>query len=220
MNVILIFSGGIDSTTVLYLLRSQGHHVRALSVLYGQRHDRELQAAEAICQRTGVNQDQVDLANLADLLGPNRLTDSTSEIPEGPYSSQTLPLTTVPNRNMILLSLGIARAVALGYDAVAYGAHAGRHDNYPDCRPAFAQAMDHAAGLCDRRPIRVLAPFINQEKAAIVAAGNRLGVPFELTWSCYRGGLRHCGRCGTCLDRQQAFDQNDLIDPVPYEPQH
>jgi 7-cyano-7-deazaguanine synthase len=217
MKTIVVLSGGLDSATVLYHLREQGHEVRALSVDYGQRHSRELQAARAICRRAGVGQHVLDLSALAPLLGANRLTDPHGEVPEGPYRPDTLALTTVPNRNMILLSVAIAWAVTLKFDAVAFGAHSGPHANYPDCRPEFAEAMDRAAQLCDEHPVRVLAPFVRHDKAFIVAVGHRVGVPFELTWSCYRGGPRHCGRCGTCQDRREAFRQNQLTDPVEYE---
>jgi 7-cyano-7-deazaguanine synthase len=217
MKVVVILSGGLDSTTVLYQLRAQGHEVKAISINYGQRHRHELEAAKAICDRTGVMQQVVDLSRLTPIFGRNRLTDASGDIPEGPYSSETLALTTVPNRNMILLSVSIGWAISLGYDGVAFGAHQGPHTNYPDCRPEFAEAMDRAAKLCDEHPIRVLAPFVTGDKADIVATGYQLGVPFELTWSCYRGGQRHCGRCGTCLDRREAFRKNKLKDPVEYE---
>ncbi|HJZ55022.1 MAG TPA: 7-cyano-7-deazaguanine synthase, partial [Gemmataceae bacterium] len=112
---------------------------------------------------------------------------------------------------------GIAWAASLGFDAVAFGAHGGAHTNYPDCRSPFAEAMDRAAQVCDFRPIRVLAPFVSWVKADIVRWGAELGVPFELTWSCYAGGRKHCGRCGTCLDRLAAFAACSLCDPVEYE---
>jgi 7-cyano-7-deazaguanine synthase len=119
---------------------------------------------------------------------------------------------------MILLSVAIGWAVTLKYDAVAFGAHQGPHTNYPDCRPEFADAMDRAAQLCDAHPVQVLAPFVNHDKAFIVAIGQSAGVPFELTWSCYQGGAKHCGRCGTSHDRREAFRKNSLIDPAEYEP--
>jgi 7-cyano-7-deazaguanine synthase len=216
MKTVVILSGGLDSTTVLYSLRSQGHEVKALSVDYGQRHSRELEAARAVCRHAGVEQRVVNLSALAPLFGTNRLT-SEGEIPEGPYSAESIALTAVPNRNMILISVALAWAVSLKFDAVAFGAHQGPHTNYPDCRPVFAHAMDVAAHLCDDRPLRVLAPFVESDKAHIVRVGKEVGVPFELTWSCYQGGARHCGKCGTCIDRRQAFAANGLADPVEYE---
>jgi 7-cyano-7-deazaguanine synthase len=217
MKTVVIFSGGLDSATVLYELKRQGHEVKALSVHYGQRHQKELDAARAICRHAGVEQRVVDLSSLAPLFGANRLTHPAGAVPEGPYRTETLALTTVPNRNMILLAVALGWAITLRYDAVAFGAHGGPHTNYADCRPAFAEAMDRVARLCDDHSVRVLAPFVDHDKAHIVAVGHRAGVPFELTWSCYQGGAKHCGRCGTCLDRREAFRKNGLTDPVEYE---
>jgi 7-cyano-7-deazaguanine synthase len=115
---------------------------------------------------------------------------------------------------MVMLSVGIAWAAGLKFDAVAFGAHGGVHTNYPDCKPEFAEAMDRAALVCDFEPIRVLAPFVNLVKADIVRRGAELGVPFDLTWSCYTGGEQHCGRCGTCIDRRTAFLQAGVPDPI------
>ena len=117
---------------------------------------------------------------------------------------------------MILLSVGIAWAVSLKFDAVAFGAHSGPHTNYPDCSPAFAEAMNGAARQCDDRKIAVLAPFVTWDKGDIVRRGAELNVPFELTWSCYKGGEKHCGRCGTCIDRKDAFAKCGLTDPCGY----
>lgn len=214
MKVVVLFSGGLDSTTLLYHLRADGSEMKALSVDYGQRHHaRELLAADAICRGLGIERRTVDLTGMIGLFGVNALTDTTADLPEGEYSAATLPLTAVPNRNMVLLSVGIAWAVSLGFDAVAFGAHAGTGANYPDCRPEFADAMDRAALLCDFRPIRVLAPFAQWKKADIVRRGAELGVPFGLTWSCYAGGDKPCGRCGTCEDRRAAFAACGIIDP-------
>jgi 7-cyano-7-deazaguanine synthase len=215
VKTVVILSGGLDSTTVLYYLKSQGHEVKALSVDYGQRHSRELDAARAICVHAGVEQRVLDLSSLAPLFGANRLT-AGGEVPQGPYSAESIALTTVPNRNMVLVSVALGWAISLKFDAVAFGAHQGPHTNYPDCRLVFAHAMDVAAHLCDERPLRVLAPFVEDDKAFIVQVGHTVGVPFELTWSCYQGGAKHCGRCGTCIDRRQSFAANGLTDPVEY----
>jgi 7-cyano-7-deazaguanine synthase len=137
----------------------------------------------------------LDLASLVAFFGHNSLTDPSVAVPEGPYSQTTIPVTTVPNRNMILLSVGIAWAVSLSFDAVAFGAHSGPRTNYPDCSPSFADAMDRAAQECDDRKISVLAPFVTWDKGDIVRRGAELGVPFALTWSCYKGGVKHCGQC-------------------------
>jgi 7-cyano-7-deazaguanine synthase len=216
-KAIVIYSGGLDSTTLLYHLRAESWEVKALSVDYGQRHrERELAAAETICARLGVERRALDLRSLVDFFGSNSLTNLSMAVPEGPYGPATIPLTTVPNRNMILLSVGIAWAASLQFTAVAFGAHSGPHTNYPDCSPEFAEAMDSAAGQCDDRKIAVLAPLVRWDKGDIVRRGVELGVPFELSWSCYKGGEKHCGRCGTCVDCRNAFAKVGLNDPVVY----
>ncbi len=194
-----------------------GHEVKALSVDYGQRHlGRELAAADAICSQLGVERRTVDLTALVGFFGNNALTSEGAAIPEGAYAAETIVITAVPNRNMVLLSVGLAWAANLGFDAVAFGAHGGDHTNYPDCQPSFVDAMDRAAQVCDFRPLRVLAPFVNGVKADIVRRGAELSVPFELTWSCYTGGEQHCGRCGTCEDRRTAFVKAGVPDPTKY----
>jgi 7-cyano-7-deazaguanine synthase len=127
-----------------------------------------------------------------------------------------MALTTVPNRNMILLALGLAWAAHCHFDAAAFAAHAGLTVTYPDCRPEFAQSLDAAARLCDWEPLRVLAPFVTWTKGEVVRRGAALGVPFARTWSCYVGGSRHCGTCGTCRDRREAFAAAGVADPTEY----
>ncbi len=216
-RVVIVHSGGLDSTVLLYHYRALGHEVKALAVDYGQRHrEQELAASEAICQLLGVERRVVDLTALVDFFGQNALTQLDLPVPTGEYAEQTIGLSTVPNRNMVMLSIGLTWAGSLGFDAVAYGAHGGTHTNYPDCQPAFAAAMDGAARVCDFRPLRVLAPFIDGVKADIIRRGAELGVPFERTWSCYSGGALHCGQCGTCVDRRTAFSQAGVADPTRY----
>jgi 7-cyano-7-deazaguanine synthase len=217
-SAVVVFSGGLDSTTLLYHLLAEGYELKALSVNYGQRHrDRELAAADTICKHLGVERRVVDLKGLVGLLGHNSLSDPAVAVPDGRYDTGTIQVTTVPNRNMVLISVALAWAVSLKFGAVAYGAHGGPYTNYPDCRPEFATAMDHAAQVCDWEPLRVLAPFVGWDKGDIVKRGMELAVPFELTWSCYKGGERHCGTCGTCNDRKEAFAKHRLSDPVEYE---
>jgi 7-cyano-7-deazaguanine synthase len=217
-RTVVIYSGGLDSTVLLYHLRAEGHEVKALSVNYGQRHlAREMAAAEAICARLNLERRTVDLTALVEFFGGNALTNEGVALPDGAYAEETIGQTTVPNRNMVMLSVGLAWAAGLGFDAVAFGAHGGEHTNYPDCKPPFAEAMDRVAQVCDFQPIRVLAPFVNWVKTDIVRRGAELGVPFDLTWSCYTGGKQHCGRCGTCVDRRMAFHQAVVTDPTTYE---
>jgi len=213
-RVVAVFSGGLDSTTLLYHLLDAGHEVAALAIDYGQRHHRELTSAQAICSRLKVPLTTLDLRSLGAVFGSNSLSDQRVAVPEGPYENESMQQTTVPNRNMILLSVAIGWAISHEFNAVAYGAHSGTYTPYPDCRPEFADAMNSVAEKCDWRPVRVLSPFIDWTKSDIVQRGVALGVPFELTWSCYVGEERPCGRCGTCLDRAEAFLLAGRDDPA------
>lgn len=215
MHTILIYSGGLDSSTLLYHLRARGDRVRCLGVDYGQRHRRELDAARTICERTEVEFRLADLRSITPLLAGSALTDAVA-VPHGHYAEESMKVTVVPNRNMILLSLAIAWAVSVKADAVAYAAHAGDHTIYPDCRPEFVEAMERAAALCDWHRVTIDRPFVNLTKADIVRRGAELGVPYEWTWSCYEGGERHCGKCGTCTERREAFAGAGVTDPTEY----
>tara|TARA_R110002072_G_scaffold173600_3_gene328468 strand:+ start:33784 stop:34458 length:675 start_codon:yes stop_codon:yes gene_type:complete len=216
-RTVVIFSGGLDSTTLLYDLKASGHEVVALSIHYGQRHSRELHSAQEICQAIDVELTMLDLSGLAQIFGSNSLSDASVAVPEGRYEEKSMQQTTVPNRNMILLSIAVGWAISNDCQAVAFGAHSGEYTPYPDCRPEFAAAMDNVAQICDWQPIRILAPFVTWTKSDIVRRGAELAVPFQLTWSCYVGGEKQCGRCGTCLDRKTAFEKSGIDDPTDYE---
>jgi len=211
----LIYSGGVDSTVLLAHLRAEGRELHCLSVDYGQRHRRELEAARAICAHFGVDHRLADLRALAPLFGSNALTGGV-KVPEGHYEEESMKATVVPNRNMLLISVATAWAVSLRAESVAYGAHSGDHAIYPDCRPEFAEALDRAVRLADWHEVRLERPFVKMDKAAIVRRGAELGVPFGLTWSCYVGGERHCGKCGTCVERKEAFRLAGVADPTDY----
>lgn len=216
MHVVLIYSGGLDSTVLLHHLRAEGHAVRALSVNYGQRHGRELEAAAHITKKLGIEHRVADLRAIAPLLAGSSLTSADIAVPEGHYEAESMKATVVPNRNMLLLALAAAWAISLKADCIAYGAHGGDHAIYPDCRPEFADAMARAIGLADWHKIELIRPFVNWSKAAIVQRGVALGVPFAETWSCYVGGALHCGRCGTCIERREAFHLAGVADPTTY----
>ncbi len=207
-RTVVVFSGGLDSTTLLYHLINLGHEVKAISFDYGQRHRKELDAASKIATNLRVEHRIVDVTGLATIFGSNALTDHQVDIPHGEYSRQTMQVTVVPNRNMIMISIATGWAIASGFDSVAFGAHSGEYTPYPDCQPAFAAALNAATHVCDSCPIEVLAPFVRSSKTDIVVRGKELSVPFEMTWSCYEGGDEPCGKCSTCLDRQNAFEQS------------
>ena len=218
MKSLVVLSGGMDSTVLLYQLLQAGDEVKALSINYGQRHSRELEAARALCAELGVEHRVADLSGLSDLLAGSALTSSEIEVPEGHYAEDNMKATVVPNRNMILLSVAAGWAISSKYDRIAYAAHSGDHAIYPDCRNEFAEALDGAIRLADWHEVSLYRPFVDMTKADIVSLGAKLGVPFEKTWTCYKGQDLHCGRCGTCVERREAFYLAGVDDPTTYAP--
>jgi 7-cyano-7-deazaguanine synthase len=223
---IVIASGGLDSTVMVYYLHQHylDHEgtVDMVSFDYGQRHrTQELAAARATAARLGLRYDCVDLASLRGFLGGSALTDDAVDVPHGHYAEASMAATVVPNRNAIMLSIATGIAVARGAVFVAAAMHAGDHPIYPDCRPEFITAFDDAMALGTeghaREGFHVVAPFVHFTKADIVGIGEELGVPFAETWSCYEGGELHCGRCGTCVERIEAFDIAGVNDPTVYD---
>lgn len=216
--ILVILSGGMDSSVLLYQLHREGHDVSALSFDYGQRHRKELDCARDLCARLGVPWALADLSSLRALLS-SALTSGGAEVPDGHYAEASMKATVVPNRNMIMLSVAAGVAISQGRGAVAYAAHAGDHAIYPDCRPAFADALSEVLEVCDYEPVELMRPFVELTKADLVRLGHELGVPFEATWSCYKGGDLHCGACGTCVERREAFVlARGVPDPTTYAP--
>jgi 7-cyano-7-deazaguanine synthase len=216
MKTVLIYSGGLDSTVLLYHLRAAGQSVHALSIDYGQRHRCELDHAADICRELQVPNPVADLSAIQPLLAGSSLTSPEIEVAEGHYTEDTMKSTVVPNRNMILLSIAAGHALSIGAEQIAYAAHSGDHAIYPDCRNEFADAMAEAIRLCDWSKVALSRPFVDWTKADIIRRGAELHLPFEKTWSCYKGGAIHCGRCGTCIERREAFDLADVADPTGY----
>lgn len=218
MKTVLIYSGGLDSSVLLFDLVKGGHEVHALSVDYGQRHLRELDSAHIIASSLGIEHRVLDLSSLGGILMGSALTDRQVHVPEGHYEEASMRATVVPNRNMVLLSLAGAWAIAINAESVSYAAHAGDHAIYPDCRPEFGDAIDQVLSLADWNPLYLHRPFVELTKADIVRRGAELGVPFVDTWSCYQGGELHCGRCSTCVERREAFYLSGVVDPTTYAP--
>ncbi|MEU1752853.1 7-cyano-7-deazaguanine synthase QueC [Micromonospora matsumotoense] len=219
-HVVVIVSGGMDSTVLAYALHRAGSAVTLLSFDYGQRHRRELGYAARTAEALRVPHDVVDLTGIVGVLSGSALTDVRVDVPDGHYTDASMRATVVPNRNAIMLDVAVARAVSAGADAVGFGAHAGDHPIYPDCRPAFLAAYESAARIANEgflpAGFRVVAPFIGWSKADIARLGDVIGVPFAATWSCYKGGQRHCGTCGTCVERREAFEVAGVTDPTAY----
>ena len=216
-STLAVYSGGLDSTVMLHKLAKDGILKAAITFNYGQKHSKELHFAAFNCQRLGIPLCALDLRSITEVFGNNSLTDAAKEVPDGAYGRSNMQSTVVPNRNMIMLSIATARAISLGCDSVAYAAHSGDHEIYPDCREEFALALGKAMQLCHYTPIGLLRPFVNVSKADIVRLGADIGVDFSKTWSCYKGAALHCGKCGTCVERIQAFAEAGVEDPTEYE---
>jgi len=219
MKVLAIVSGGMDSVTLAHDLHHDGDLRGIISFDYGQRHSTELQWARGAAHDLSVPWDLVDLTKLH--LGGSALTDPKVEVPDGHYAEETMKATVVPNRNAIMLSIATGYAVAQQCDAVAIAVHGGDHFIYPDCRPEFIQAMNKAMGLATAgfapEGFHIIAPYLMLTKADIVKRGDVRGVPFGRTWSCYKGGATHCGACGTCFERREAFVIAGVNDPTEYK---
>lgn len=217
MKTALVCSGGLDSVSLAYVLAADGALSRLVSFDYGQRHTKELDFAAACTQRLNVPHHVIDLRAVGAALTGSALTDDI-DVPDGHYEEETMKITVVPNRNAIMLTIAYGVAAAQGDDAVATAVHGGDHFIYPDCRPAFTDAFHtmQRAALDGYADVALHVPFVHRSKADIVAEGARVNTPFEQTWSCYKGGDLHCGRCGTCVERREAFDLAGVADPTRY----
>jgi len=215
-KVVVIYSGGMDSFTLLNQAIAQGKKPFALSFNYGQKHSKELNYAQKVCDELALPHKIVDITAIHQLLLGSSLTDDI-EIPEGHYEEESMKSTVVPNRNMIMLSLAIAYAVSIKAESVYYGAHGGDHAIYPDCRPEFIEKMSAVSKVANYEDIDIIAPFQDIDKTQILSKGLAMGLDYAKTWTCYNGRERACGKCGACQERLEAFRDNDLSDPVSYE---
>jgi len=221
-GVVVIFSGGLDSSTLLWHLSSE--RMRVMEVVtfnYGQRHSREIEHAQRVLEAyrrecgMDVPQRLVDISStVGRLIAVGALTGDAA-MPREVYSDGSQKITNVPNRNMIMLSIAVGRASAIGARYVSFAAHASEFAVYPDCRPEFIAALDKAVYLGNLwTPVNLLAPFQHVNKSEIVKVGLKLGVPYRDTWSCYTGGNEPCLECPTCLERTQAFVDSGVQDPA------
>lgn len=208
-KVITLYSGGMDSyTLLLYLLETySSNDVRAISFNYGQRHVKELIYADAGARRLNVVHKIVSLQNISDVFQGSALTREDIEVPEGHYEDESMKVTVVPNRNMIMLSIAVAWAVSVEAEKVYYAAHAGDHAIYPDCRPKFVYAMNEVAKIANYHPVSVFAPFQEMTKGDIAKYGvEQLSIDYDAhTWTCYKGLDEPCGKCGACVERKEAL---------------
>ena len=213
MKSVLVYSGGLDSTVLLYDLIEQNHKVMAVTFNYGQKHKKEVLYSKANCKELGVGSLHVDL----ELPYYKSALMGAEPIPEGKYDKQSMKKTVVPNRNAIMLGIAWGVAVELSADMVAIASHGGDYETYPDCRLDFFRALELAfqAGNPDNK-IWFHTPYVDRKKSDIVKLGSELGVDFTQTWSCYKGLIKHCGKCGTCIDRREAFKLSGVTDPTDY----
>lgn len=214
---VVLLSGGLDSSVLLFWVAEQ-RPVTALTVDYGQRHQVEIEAAHRVATVAGVPHVVCDAHSALRAVFDGAQSTQVGErltVPEGHYAAPEMMATIIPNRNMMLLSIAGALAVSRGAGVVAYAAHAGDHAVYPDCRPDFMKAVGEALWLGSG--LRLVSPFANFSKAEVVHAGEELGVPFGLTYSCYKGRTTQCGRCSTCVERREAFALAETPDPTEYE---
>lgn len=212
-KAVIVLSGGPDSATVAYWAKTQCYEIYPITFKYGQIAVKETQAAQKIAEKLGVNTKIIDLSALKDIFNGaaslvNRDIPLTAE-----FSAPII----VPFRNAIFLSVAVAYAVTIGARQIFYGAQGSDEPFYPDCRREFYEAFEKAARLGTCEDITIKAPFSGSKKSQLIAEGTKLTVPFELTWSCYLDGKKHCGKCESCVNRKRSFKDSDITDPTSYE---
>jgi 7-cyano-7-deazaguanine synthase len=216
MTCLVLLSGGMDSVTALYAAAKEHTVLGTVGFDYGSKHNaRELPLAAWHSQQLGVPHHQIDLGFVSQHFTSD-LLQSGGDIPDGHYAEENMKRTVVPFRNGIMLSIACGLAESQGADALVIAAHSGDHAIYPDCREPFMEAMAQAMAAGTYAGVKLLRPFIAMDKAAIARAGAALGVDYGKTWSCYKGGTLHCGTCGTCVERREAFLLAGLADPTVY----
>jgi len=217
MKTIIICSGGLDSVTLAYKVAKESELIGLISFDYGQRHKKELSFAANAAKALNTAHDIIDISNIGRCLTGSALIDNI-DVPDGHYAEDSMKATVVPNRNAIMLTIAYGIASSRQANAIATAVHGGDHFIYPDCRPEFIKSFEtmqnHALeGLSE---IKLYTPFLNKTKADIAAEAAALNVPLAETWSCYKGGEIQCGRCGTCVERIEAFHLASVTDPTLY----
>lgn len=220
---LVLLSGGLDSTVLAtQLVRAHGNtSVLSLSVNYGQRHDRELLAAAQVAASLDIEHLTINLSGLgAHLSSALTPASDSGTIPHGHYAEPNMAQTVVPNRNAILLMIAVGIAQGRGHTNVATAVHSGDHPVYPDCRPEFIATADTTARAGTGGAVSISAPFLSRTKTDIARLSLDVQAPVHLSWSCYEGGTVHCGRCGTCVERAEAFHTAKVADPTTYADPH
>ena len=213
MKVVVILSGGPDSVTLAYKAKSEGHKIYAITFNYGQIAQKEIECAKTIAEKLGIEQKIVDLSSLNNVFGT-----TTALMDENiPMPSKFEPSVIVPFRNAIFLSVAVAYADAVGAGKVLYGAHGSDAPFYPDCRKEFFEAFQTAAQKGTDSQIEIDAPFHSMAKSEIIKLGTKLGVPYEVTWSCYLNNEKQCGVCESCRNRKNGFKEANIVDSTKYE---
>lgn len=216
MSDLILFSGGLDSTVLLYHLIQRDALV-ALSFLYGQRHKKELLFAKETCSKLEIEHLVIPVDQIYQYVArDSALLNHSQVLPDDHYTHENQKVTVVPGRNLLFLSIATAIAESRGIKDVYYAAHSNDHAIYPDCRPEFVESVSATTSLATDGLVTIHAPFVHKTKADIVLLGASLGVPFEQTWSCYAGGELHCGVCATCQERREAFKIAGVSDPTEY----
>lgn len=218
MKKVVLLSGGMDSTTLITELcyLSGSENVYSLSFDYGQKHDKELYYAKRAAKKLNIIHKVLDLTILNEI-APSALTRDSIIIPEGNYNDESMKSTVVPARNLVLLSLACSYGISIGANEIYYGAHSGDHCIYPDCRPEFIEAVRDVFKVVDYNEIKLIVPYSAMSKTDILSTGLIYDCDYELTWTCYKGGEKACGKCGSCIERLEAFSNLGIKDPIEYE---
>jgi 7-cyano-7-deazaguanine synthase len=215
-KAVVVYSGGMDSYTVLHKAVTDGFEVYALTFDYGQKHKKEIDYAKRVCAELEISHKIIDITAVNQLIAGSSLTSGIA-VPEGHYADENMKSTVVPNRNMILLSLAVGYAVSLNASKVFYGAHSGDHEIYPDCRPEFVERMNSVCAIANYEAVQIITPYLALNKVGILKEGLAMGLDYGVTWTCYNGREKACGKCGSCVERLEAFAINQICDPLAYE---
>ena len=215
-KAVVVVSWWLDSTVLLYKIINEGYEPYVLTFNYGQKHSKEVEFAKKTCEKLWVNHKIIDISFMKNLLESSLLNDD-EEVPEGDYREENMKSTVVPSRNLIFFSIAIGYGQSIWAKIVALWVHWGDHTIYPDCRKEFVDKLNEVAKISDWNKIELYCPFTEINKTDIVKIWTDLGVDFSLTWSCYKGGEKPCGKCGTCTERLEAFHDNWLEDVLDYE---